>query len=408
MTSARLAMVVCMAVSSAQGAVYEITNEDVWMAAVGTFATADFTGFPDCTFITDQYAGLGVVFTDGNDCTYLHPEVFPNDGAGLDGNGNITVAFAQAQHWIAVDHPGLIGIQLRNDGEVVHNSGIYHVFSFGRFLGLISSEPFDEAIVIDPLGGEAEIDDLYFGPPVCPADLDGDGTVAITDLLGLLGAWGTHPAGPPDLNGDGDVDIVDFLVLLKAWGPCPSLPDCNGNKLFDLSDIAAGTSPDCNGNAIPDECDVASGTSPDVEGDGVPDECQPPANDSCENAIAITDGDTLVYTVGATAAGSDGLCNVILPFENDVWFLYTPPCTGVATFSLCNAADFDTLLAVYFPGCPPSNALACNDNAPGCAQASEVQQVVAQGFPYLVRVGGNEGGGLGVLTVSCQPFAPEP
>ena len=45
---------------------------------------------------------------------------------------------------------------------------------------------------------------------MCPCpDLDGDGTVGITDLLDLLANWG-NPYG-----------INDLLALLSAWGPCP-------------------------------------------------------------------------------------------------------------------------------------------------------------------------------------------
>ncbi len=54
----------------------------------------------------------------------------------------------------------------------------------------------------------------------CPADLDGDGAVGITDLLAMLAAWGTDPGGPPDLDGDGIVGITDLLELLSSWGPC--------------------------------------------------------------------------------------------------------------------------------------------------------------------------------------------
>ncbi len=55
----------------------------------------------------------------------------------------------------------------------------------------------------------------------CPADLDGDRIVAVPDLLALLAAWGTNPAGPPDFDGDGVVAVPDLLTLLAAWGPCP-------------------------------------------------------------------------------------------------------------------------------------------------------------------------------------------
>jgi len=49
-------------------------------------------------------------------------------------------------------------------------------------------------------------------------DLDGDGTVGITDFLALLAAWGPCPAQCiADLDGDGIVGIVDFLALLGGW-----------------------------------------------------------------------------------------------------------------------------------------------------------------------------------------------
>ena len=64
--------------------------------------------------------------------------------------------------------------------------------------------------------GQISIDAL-----TCPWDLDGDGTVGITDFLELLSQWGTSPVGPPDFDGDGVVGITDFLDLLSAWGPCP-------------------------------------------------------------------------------------------------------------------------------------------------------------------------------------------
>jgi hypothetical protein len=55
----------------------------------------------------------------------------------------------------------------------------------------------------------------------CPADLDGDGQVGVTDFLALLAEWGPNPGHPADLDGDGQVGVTDFLALLAAWGPCP-------------------------------------------------------------------------------------------------------------------------------------------------------------------------------------------
>jgi hypothetical protein len=61
-------------------------------------------------------------------------------------------------------------------------------------------------------------------------------------------------------------------------------------------------------------------------------------------------------------------------------------------------------MAVYSGDCPISfNPLACSDDAPECGQTSRIEVPVLQGAPYLIRIGGKDGGGLGELTVRCQP-----
>jgi len=53
----------------------------------------------------------------------------------------------------------------------------------------------------------------------CPADIDGDGVVAVNDLLAIIAAWGTADAAL-DLDGSGIVDVGDLLVIIAAWGSC--------------------------------------------------------------------------------------------------------------------------------------------------------------------------------------------
>lgn len=401
---AAITVLACMTGGAPRGIVYEIYDKGVWAAAVGEFSTVDFVGFPEDTYIVEQYAELGVVFTDGDDSVY-HNNSFPNDGVGLDGNGDITVVFAQAQSWIGVEFPGFLRLRLYRDGKLAFISNDAGAGFTDNFLGLLSEEPFDSAVLVDP-AGEAEIDDLHFGPPPCLADLDGDGEVGVVDFLGLLTAWGSNPDGPPDVDYDGVVGPADFAALLDHWGACPGLVDCNGNGVYDLVDLAQGAGEDCNANAILDGCDLASGTSPDYDGSGVPDECEPPPNDACEDALPIGDGATPFLTFGASRSQPPANCPFLIWFENDVWFRYVPTCTGTATFSVCNGASFDTAVAVYYDlGCKlPFTPLACSDDAPGCGQTSETQALVVQGFPYLVRVGGTTGGGVGELTVSCEPL----
>ena len=64
---------------------------------------------------------------------------------------------------------------------------------------------------------------LLDGAAACEGDIDGDGTVGVTDLLVVLALWG--PCAPnclgADLDGDGVVGIYEFLAVLANWGPCP-------------------------------------------------------------------------------------------------------------------------------------------------------------------------------------------
>jgi hypothetical protein len=53
-----------------------------------------------------------------------------------------------------------------------------------------------------------------------PADLDGNGSVGIGDMLQLLSIWGPCPPKGPclgDLDCDGEVGVTDFLHLLSRW-----------------------------------------------------------------------------------------------------------------------------------------------------------------------------------------------
>jgi hypothetical protein len=53
----------------------------------------------------------------------------------------------------------------------------------------------------------------------CPGDVNGDGSVGITDLLTVLGAWGVA-GGAADVDADGVVGLGDALTVIDRWGPC--------------------------------------------------------------------------------------------------------------------------------------------------------------------------------------------
>ena len=214
--------------AAAYADVQEFTDKDEWIDAVGKFTTIDFTGFPAGTWITDQYADFGILFTDGDD--WIHNTCgFVNDCwglAGRDGNDQITLVFDAGEAYIGVDFPGDLQIDLYIRGRLIHSS-VFIAGGHGNFAGVVSSALFDSVVLSDPVFGFVSIDDLHFGPPgpgKCPWDLDRNGSVGVSDLLSLLGTWGPCPPNadcPADFDSSDDVGVSDFLELLGNWGPCP-------------------------------------------------------------------------------------------------------------------------------------------------------------------------------------------
>jgi hypothetical protein len=95
-----------------------------------------------------------------------YSDLFP-DGAGLSGgySAEIELDFDRSVYWIAIDFVGIAQIALYRDGELIQTSSIYDdtVSTFG---GLISTEPFDAAVIEDPSDPVVAIDNLHFGPPI--------------------------------------------------------------------------------------------------------------------------------------------------------------------------------------------------------------------------------------------------
>jgi hypothetical protein len=166
------------------------TDRDEWEQAVGAFTTIDFTGFEPLTLITDQYADLGVLFTDENDVTVHSWDVFVNDGEGLEGSNfddQITVEFDLPHLWFAVDHAGSAFIDVYDDdiflGTFEHFAG-----GAGKFTGIVSDLAFNKIVI--HRGGDSPpfIDDLHFGIPA-------PGAIAVLALAGLLGTGSRRRRG---------------------------------------------------------------------------------------------------------------------------------------------------------------------------------------------------------------------
>ncbi len=72
--------------------------------------------------------------------------------------------------------------------------------------------------------GDRPILEVTFRTP-CPADIDHNWTVNVSDLLSIINAWGRCSPPPinclADTNHDGFVNVSDLLAVINGWGPCP-------------------------------------------------------------------------------------------------------------------------------------------------------------------------------------------
>jgi len=57
-------------------------------------------------------------------------------------------------------------------------------------------------------------------PVDCVEDINGDGTVSVSDLLQLIGAWGPCGGCDEDIDDSGEVNVSDLLTVIAAWGDC--------------------------------------------------------------------------------------------------------------------------------------------------------------------------------------------
>ena len=136
---------------------------------------------------------------------------------------------------------------------------------------------------------------------------------------------------------------------------------------------------------------------------------QPPINDQCSGAIAMTAGTTYtVNTVAATAAG-DPTPSCQNTFGKGVWFTFTPASSGPVTISTCGS-DFDTVIQAYTGNCGALAAVSggCgDDNGPSCTGSrASVTYTATAGRTYLILAGGNGGasGNLSILATGITPF----
>lgn len=121
------------------------------------------------------------------------------------------------------------------------------------------------------------------------------------------------------------------------------------------------------------------------------------SGDLCSNPLPMPTGNFVGCTLTATPSiGSVTTCGLGGGGQgSDVWFRFSPTCTGNATIDTFGS-DFDTVLSVH-TDCPDASgnySIACNDDAGFSAPNQRVSLVTfnfTAGHSYLVRVSGYNG-----------------
>lgn len=284
-------------------------------------------------------------------------------------------------------------------------------------------------------------------PMPCPEDLDGDGSVAIGDILLIIGDFGAvgdgtfRPAGDcaPLPNGDCATTITDLLAVVAAFGA-----DCNvyGACCYDDGTCADGsTADDCaamggsylgdnsmcsDGGCVAAACCVGTdclmltgdactgfgGTWHDGYDCTSWDCTAATPGDECADAIEVMDGanafDTSLMTP-STPAPEDMCPGTYFDWgeSNDGWYMYTATMDGSTNFSTCDAASYDTSLALYEGSC--DNQVACNGDSPNAGSCqpyfSEIDYATTAGTVYYLRIGAWNGDGQGPGTLTITPPA---
>lgn len=249
----------------------------------------------------------------------------------------------------------------------------------------------------------------------CATALEASGTGTFS--LAMCGAYinespASCVAGPqaadvwirytPSTTGDYRITTCDqpgYDTILSVYNSCGGAETaCNGDFCFSLASIdrialTAGVPIYVRLGvgfvAPPEPVQVTFGTVGPA-----------PANDLCENAEILPGAGS--FPLDSSNAGRDGTSSCGFDTGRDVWFRYTAPSRGNATFTTCGSL-FDTVLAV-FTDCGGAER-GCDNNAfvDGCTFQSIISDLpMNAGTSVLVRVAGSDQsvGGTGTLNVT--------
>lgn len=138
-----------------------------------------FADQPVNTIILNQYSGLGVTFSDGND-KVTYNTGFQQDGYGLYGGTTVSLSFSKPINVLSTYYAGAQTIKLYDQpgGTLLYTSPNFGSTGLNLFAGVFSYTPFTYAVITDWVDSKTNIDDIMFG---MAADADHDGYAAGKD-----------------------------------------------------------------------------------------------------------------------------------------------------------------------------------------------------------------------------------
>jgi len=268
-----------------------------------------------------------------------------------------------------------------------------------------------------------------------PTILTGEGTTTFdssgaTDSVGSGNAADVWFEWTPDFDGDynfSTCDQADFDTFMVVWNACPGAagaplgfnddgPGCAG---FTSSLDIAGLNP------IPYYINIGGFNGATGVGDLTITctSCVPPANNDCSGATPVVEGvNAHDHGPFSTASGQDAtglplFVDTDTPdtacedfngspdvLNVDNWYSFTAAANSGYVFDACDAASYDSKLAIYSGDCGSLTPLACNDDGTGCTGFTSTLQVteLSAGTTYLLQVGGFGAADTGTASISIS------
>tara|TARA_Y100000294_G_C8504363_1_gene316128 strand:- start:249 stop:983 length:735 start_codon:yes stop_codon:yes gene_type:complete len=193
-------------------------NDVLWISPTSVDPNADqYEYVYDITYIAVDVEFLGQIFGPFDVTGDIDPEIRHGKGTG---SGPAPILLMDED--VEADADG--------DGDIDVGANIFMQLNANGYGQLDITNVFLGDVLIDmgwPFGNvEVDIDRIYLDGAIdltsisnpCPADINGDSVVDVTDILTTIGNWGG--SGEGDVDGSGIVDVSDLLAIVGAWGPC--------------------------------------------------------------------------------------------------------------------------------------------------------------------------------------------